>query len=88
MDDLCKSCKNRCKVTSYLTGRKVGEICEIRFDAGGDADPVNMSVDGLCCYYQMYDKTTSGTLSGGSSPAALRRLSGGSLAALFARFKH
>jgi len=53
MDKLCRTCKNRCKVTSYLTGKKIGEICDIRFDVGGDADPVNMSSDGLCDYYEL-----------------------------------
>jgi hypothetical protein len=57
MDKLCKTCKNRCKVTSYLTGRKIGEICDARFYAGGDADPVDVSSDGLCDYYEPNTKS-------------------------------
>lgn len=57
MENLCKTCKNRCKVTSYLTGKKIGEICDIRFDAGGDGDPVNMSSDGSCEYYELNIKS-------------------------------
>lgn len=62
MDVLCKTCKNRCKVTSYLTGKKIGEICDIRFDAGGDADPVNMSSNGSCEYYELNIKSMRKTI--------------------------
>lgn len=56
MDTLCKTCQNRCKVTSYHLKRKVGEICFIRFDGGGDCDPVNLLSEG-CKFYELDIKT-------------------------------
>ena len=58
MNKICKNCLNRCKVIDYFTKRKIGEICYIRYDAGGFCDPVNNVLDSeKCPYYELNIKT-------------------------------
>ena len=56
MEKICKTCGNRCSLVQCATRRKVAEVCYITVDAGREVDPINLSSDGTCEYYESVGK--------------------------------